>query len=161
MKNEILNIIIACGAGLGWVVAIIQLFLSYFERKQKHNDNILLKAIEHFTGGTQPRSVGISLIEGIIKKNNKYYDVIVPLLTNQFIYLLLQSDTKSPIHEVDNIKRIFNLLKELILSNKTVYYRERNEIIKALDNRLKGDKKSSLNILEEELLSWKEAFKNE
>ena len=149
METKILTLIIAAG---GWIVVIIQTILGYLERKKKHNDDILLKATEYFTGGIQKRSIGISLIEGMIKSNQKYYDVIVPLLSNQFVYLLLQSETETPIHEERNLVRIFNLLKEIILPNRTKYHDNRCEILDAINRRLEDNVKSTLNIANDTLI---------
>jgi hypothetical protein len=121
METKILTLIIAAG---GWIVVIIQAILGFVERQKKHDDDILLKATEYFSGGTQKRSIGISLIYGMIRTNKKYNDVIIPLLSNQFVYLLLQSDTERPIHEERNLERIFILLKDMINSNRTKYYHD-------------------------------------
>lgn len=151
MDIKILTFIIAAG---GWIVVIIQTFLGFLERQKKHKDDILLKATEYFTGGTQKRSIGISLIEGMIKSNQKYYDVIVPLLSNQFVYLLLQSDTQSPIHEERNLVRIFFLLRDMILSNKTKYHRDKCEVLDAIGRRMDGVEKSTLRIAKQTLELW-------
>src|SRR5258708_5141214 len=115
-RTEIITIILACG---GWVVAILQATLAFFERKKEKNDGILLKTVEYFTGGSQKRSVGISLIEGLIKEKRTYHEIVAPLLANQFVYLLLSSDSDSAIHEERNLVRIFFLLKSIIQSNNT------------------------------------------
>jgi len=152
METKILTLIIATG---GWIVVIIQTFLGFAERQNKHKDDILLKAAEYFTGGTQKRSIGISLIEGMIKSNKKYYDVIIPLLSNQFVYLLLQSDTKSPIHEERNLVRIYFLLKHMINSNKSKYHHDNCEVLDAIGRRLDGDEKSTLTVSIQTLELWK------
>ncbi|MCD4692296.1 MAG: hypothetical protein K8R79_05240 [Calditrichales bacterium] len=151
METKILTLIIAAG---GWIVVIIQTFLGFLERQKKHKDDILLKATEYFTGDTQKRSIGISLIEGMIKSNEKYYDVIIPLLSNQFVYLLLQSDTKSPIHEERNLVRIFFLLRDMIHSNKTKYHHDNCEVFDAISRRIDGYEKSTLKIAEQTLILW-------
>ncbi len=151
METNILALLIASG---GWIVVTIQTLLSYWERRKTHNDSILLKATEYFTGGTQKRSIGISLIEGMIKSNKKYFDVVIPLLANQFVYLLLQSETKSPIHEERNLVRIFFLLSGMISSNEKKYRDDIHEVLDAIYRRFDENKKSTLNISEETLLLW-------
>ncbi|MFA5229512.1 MAG: hypothetical protein WC446_07170 [Candidatus Paceibacterota bacterium] len=153
METKILTLIIAAG---GWIVVIIQAVFGFLERQKKHKDDILLKATEYFVGGTQKRSIGISLIEGMIKANRKYYDVVIPLLTNQFVYLLLQSDTQSQIHEERNVVRIFFLIKDLILSDKSRYHRDKCELLDAIGRQLEGTEKSTLKIAKGTLELWKQ-----
>jgi hypothetical protein len=156
MEIKLLTLIIAAG---GWIVVIIQTLLGFLERQKKHKDDVLLKAIEYFTGGTQKRSIGISLIEGMIKTDTKYYDVIIPLLSNQFVYLLLQSETKSPIHEERNLVRIYFLLKQMINSNKTKYHHDNCEVLDAIGRRLDGNEKSTLIVSSQTLELWKQGIK--
>jgi len=159
METKILTIIvtliIACG---GWVVLIIQTILGYKERTKNHKDEILLKATDYFTGGTQKRSVGISLIKGMIKSDENYYEVIIPLLSNQFTHLLLQTQTKSPIHEERNLVQIFFLLKEMINSNRSKFHTESCEVLDAILRRLNNDEKSTLNIPKQTLELWQKGL---
>lgn len=158
MEIKILTLIIAAG---GWIVVIIQTLMGFLERQKKHNDDILIKATEYFTGGTQKRSIGISLIEGMIKTNKRYYEVIIPLLANQFFYLLLQSDTKNPIHEERNLVRIYFLLKQMINSDKVKYHHDKCEVLDAIGRRLDGDVKSTLTVSSQTLKLWEKGIENE
>ena len=151
MEAKILTLIVAAG---GWIVVIIQTWIGYLERRNSHKDEILLKSVDYFTGGTQKRSIGISMVEGMIKTNKEYYPVIVPLLANQFVYLLLQSDTASPIHEERNLVRIYLLLKEMINSNEGLFYDAKCEILDAMHRRLECNEKSSLNISSQTIELW-------
>ncbi len=114
-RTEIITVIVASG---GWIAAIIQATFSFLERKKEKNDVILLKTVEYFTGGSQKRSVGISLIEELIKQKKKYHEIVAPLLANQFVYLLLSSDSESTVHEQRNLVRIYVVLKAILDSDK-------------------------------------------
>ncbi len=152
-QTDIITLIIA---GSGWILASLQATLSFFERKKKQNDDILLRTVEFFTGGSQKRSVGISLIEGLIKKKKSYHEIVAPLLANQFVYLLLSSDSKSAIHEQRNLVRIFFLLKSIIELNKSNHGHTRKEILNAITIRLDTDQRSKIEIPTLTLDSWKQ-----
>ena len=151
-RTEIITIILACG---GWIVAILQATLGFFERKKEKNDEILLKTVEYFTGGSQKRSVGISLIEGLIKEKKSYHDIVAPLLANQFVYLLLSSDSDSAIHEERNLVRIYFLLESIIEFDKAKHWHTRNEVLDAISRRLEHREKSKINISDVTLVLWK------
>lgn len=114
--------------------------------KEEKKDEILLKTIEYFTGGSQKRSVGISLIEGLIKEQKSYHDIVAPLLAYQFVYLLLSSDSDAAIHEERNLNRIYPLLQSIIEFDKTKHWHTRNEVLDAIGRRLKNAEKSKINI---------------
>ncbi len=79
------------------------------ERYRQEKQNTLIRALEYLTGGSQKRSVGIALIEGLWHKKHPYYRAILPALTNQAVYLLLVTKSKGP-HQSQNFSRIMNLL---------------------------------------------------
>ncbi len=151
-QTEILAILLAAG---GWVVAILQAALGFLERKKEKNDAILLKTVDYFTGGSQKRSVGIALVEGFIRKKGTYHEIVAPLLSNQFVYLLLSSDSDSAVHEERNLIRVFNLLDAITVTDKYKFSAIRNEMAAAIARRLEGSEKSSLNIEASTLEIWK------
>ena len=102
--------VVACG---GWLVAIILAYLGYAERRASQKMDLLLKTVAYFEGGTQKRSIGIALVEGLVRKNPEHVGVLVPLLTNQFVYLLLHPDVKDSVHEERNLVRLYHLLKQI------------------------------------------------
>ena len=141
------------------MLAIVQLLLNYFEKKRISNNELLLQAVDYFEGGTQKRSIGISLIEGLIKEKKDYSNVLIPLLTNQLVYLLLQGTNENRLHEERNLIRIFNLLEELLINDKVRKNRFHNiEIIEAIDRRLDGTSKSSFSISDQTLKLRKKKF---
>ncbi|RVJ45867.1 hypothetical protein CN176_03520 [Sinorhizobium medicae] len=72
----------------------------------------ILKALEFLTGGTQKRSAGIGLLEGLFNEfesNGPLRAVFVPVVRNQLIYLSTSSDPKSELHEHDNFFRLVDV----------------------------------------------------
>lgn len=90
-------------------VAIVLAVIAAAERYRQEKQNTLIRALEYLTGGSQKRSVGIALIEGLWHKKHPYYRAVLPALTNQAVYLLLVTKSKGP-HQSQNFLRIMNLL---------------------------------------------------
>src|SRR5437762_14139571 len=107
MNTDTIKWTIACG---GWLLAVILAYLGYLERRANQRSELLLKTVSYFDGGTQKRSIGIALIEGLLQKDAEHRQVLVPLLANQFVYLLLHPDVKASPHEERNLVRLFFLL---------------------------------------------------
>ena len=96
-------------AGSSALVAITLAVTTFLERRQQQKEQTLLRALECLTGGSQKRSVGIAMIEGLWYKGHPYHRAILPALTNQAIYLLLEtpSSGRSQFH---NWLRIMELI---------------------------------------------------
>jgi len=109
MKLQIAQIILASG---GWVVAIVTLILGYRERRQSREEERLAQTLDYFGGGSQRRSIGIALIEGLWANNSRHHDVIVPLVANQIVYLLLSTESLDA-HNERNLVRLFMILKSI------------------------------------------------
>lgn len=109
MKLQIAQTILASG---GWVVAIVTLILGYRERRQSREEERLAQTLEYFGGGSQRRSIGIALIEGLWLNNPRHHDVIVPLVANQVVYLLLSTESVDA-HNERNLVRLFTILKSI------------------------------------------------
>lgn len=109
MKLQIAQTILASG---GWVVAIMTLVLGYRERRQSREEERLAQTLEYFGGGSQRRSIGIALIEGLWVSNPRHHDVIVPLIANQVVYLLLSTESVDA-HNERNLVRLFRILKSI------------------------------------------------
>lgn len=154
-RTEIITIIVASG---GWIVAIAQATFSFLERRKEKNDEILFKTVEYFTGDSQKRSVGISLIEGLISQKKNYHEILAPLLANQFVYLLLSSDSESSAHEQRNLVRIYFVLKGILNDDKEKHWYVRCEVLDAITRRMEGPEKSKINVAEPTLQLWKEGL---
>jgi hypothetical protein len=90
-------------------VAIVLAVASVFERYYRQRQETLIHALEYLTGGSQKRSVGIALIEGLWYKGHPNHRAIIPALTNQAVYLLLETESKGR-HQFHSWVRIMNLI---------------------------------------------------
>jgi hypothetical protein len=109
MDKDLLNIVVAAG---GWLVATLTLVLGYFERKSAREEDLLATTLAYFDGGSQRRSIGVSLLEGVWIHKPSSHKIIVPLIANQIVYLLLSSDSHDA-HNVRNLVRLVMLLREV------------------------------------------------
>lgn len=81
------------------------------ERERIRREQNLLAAFQYFVGRTQPRSVGLSIIEASSRDMPTFLPMFVPLLVNQAIYLITQSKEKEDAAlEYRNLDRILALL---------------------------------------------------
>jgi hypothetical protein len=136
MKLQIAQTILASG---GWVVAIMTLMLGYRERRQSREEERLAETLEYFAGGSQRRSIGIALIEGLWVGNPRHHDVIVPLVANQLVYLLLSTESIDA-HNERNLVRLFRIFKSIPeLRNR--YNHAWGDVADAIDQKLEGAKK--------------------
>src|SRR5947199_8633766 len=99
-------------AGGGWLVAIVTLVLGYLERHQAREEERLGRTLDYFDGGSQRRSIGIALIEGLWLNNSRHHDVSVPLIANQIVYLLLSTDSVDA-HKERNLVRLMMILRSI------------------------------------------------
>ena len=86
------------------------------EQLQSRREEFLFRALEHFGGRTQERSVGIAIAEAYWKSVPEQIGVLVPLLLNQLVYLMSVVDTlksADAAHEHQNVRRIVDLLDEI------------------------------------------------
>jgi hypothetical protein len=105
------------------------------------------------TGGSQKRSVGIALIEGLWHKGYPSHLAIIPALTNQAIYLLLETKSKGR-HQVHNWLRIMGLI--LRVPPEQSFHDFYIELIEALDARSEraGDEGPGLDISPPTARKW-------
>ena len=105
------------GATIAGSFALGQTGIGFVERREagriaerERRESYVFQALQHFTGHSQPRSVGISVLEGSWDSLPELRPMLVPLLCNQAIYLIRQSGQEDAAHEVDNLHRILELL---------------------------------------------------
>ena len=91
-------------------VAIILAMSGFVERRSDRKRETMLNALEHLTGGSQKRSVGIALIEGLWFDGHPFDRAILPALVNQAVYLLLETRSGGRRHQIHNWFRIMNLI---------------------------------------------------
>src|ERR1700682_95596 len=95
----------------GLVGAAVALFPAQrklrFETRQWQQD-ALMRGMGFLTGGRQERSVGIGLIESLIRSDNvppEIRSIVDTVLWNQLIYVTYQGDVKKE-HENINARRL-------------------------------------------------------
>ena len=163
------------GAAISGVVAIVLSVLSFLDRRAErrqrererdadHNERdyhlireYLFQSLEHFTGGQQKRSVGISAVEGLSEQVPELRPIFAPLLVNQVIYVLTKipeqivserpkraEDATKPKrfdeadldkHEANNLDRMLELLRQLRRPDLERYY---EKLANELDNKAKA-----------------------
>jgi len=100
MEPQVIGSLI--GGIIGFGVAAMTLVLGYRERKQSRRDDNIFRALAFFDGKTQRRNVGISVVEGYWNTTPDLQRILVPLLVNQAIYLVSQSEQSDVEHELNN-----------------------------------------------------------
>ncbi len=88
------------------------------ERERTRYEEIVLKSLDFFTGHTQRRNVGISIVEGAWDRASHLRPVFVPLLVNQAVYLLNESGQTDSSHEAQNLKRMMGLIMAAAATNE-------------------------------------------
>jgi hypothetical protein len=88
---NVLSVIVAVSSS---AVAITLAVFSFYERYRREKQETLIHALEYLTGGSQNLSVGIALIEGLWYGGHPNHRAVIPALTNQAVYLLLQTTSK-------------------------------------------------------------------
>jgi hypothetical protein len=106
---ETKDIITIAVALAGWVYAGFKECLSYRERLATRKEDQLFKALSWFEGKTQRRSIGVAVVEGLWQELPAYRKTLIPLLANQAIYLLAESDSATA-HERNNLDRMMRLV---------------------------------------------------
>jgi hypothetical protein len=92
------------------------------EREAARREDFLMRALEHFAGGTQHRSIGIAIVEGCWQQVTQLHDVIVAVLVNQLVYLTTVVDPrKTTAHELQNLERILDLLTAMGAESEGVH----------------------------------------
>jgi|SRR5919205_2066914 hypothetical protein len=136
MKVQIAQWIVAAG---GSIVAIVAVIVGYLERRQAREDDRLGQTLDYFGGGSQRRSIGISLIEGLWIKKPRHHDVIVPLVANQIVYLLLSTESVDA-HNERNLVRLFMILKS-VPNFRDRYATSWGDVADAIHRKLEGEPK--------------------
>ncbi len=126
-------------------VAIVLAVANVYERYWRERQQTLIHALEYLTGGSQKRSIGIAPIEGLWYKGHPNHRAIIPALTNQAVYLLLETDSKGR-HQFHNWLRIMDLILRVPADQS--FHNFYIELIEALDARSEanGDAPTGINI---------------
>jgi hypothetical protein len=86
------------------------------ERESLRYEQIIPSSLDYFTGKTQRRNVGIAVLQGAWSKAPHLRSIFVPLLVNQALYLLEESEQEEARHERENLDRIM----ELVISSRSL-----------------------------------------
>ena len=113
-------------------LAILFAGLQLLERRRQDIRSAVLVASQLMTGGTQPRSAGIAIIEGVWEDGKHTRGILIPLLANQAVYLLTESESETE-HERDNLARMFKLLERAATESLAV-----GNVCGALKKRING-----------------------
>jgi hypothetical protein len=141
-------------AAAGWVIAIVQNFVTRNQRTWE----LLLESLRWFEGGTQPRSIGIALVESKWDHHKEFRRRWTSILVNQAIYLLTRKKGRDAIHERANLYRIMKLLIETVGPSGNIEDIER-ELISETLNQYDPDSGRGLKNLEKKRLeSWRQYF---
>jgi hypothetical protein len=136
-------------------VAVITLVFGYLERRSAREEERLAKTMDYFDGGSQRRSIGISMIEGVWVKNPRYHSVLVPLIANQIVYLLLSTDSHDA-HNERNLTRLVMLLKG-IPNLKEQYFERWGDVCDAIPRKYDGEMKG-IPVSQPTLKLWAKGF---
>lgn len=112
--SAVLGLAGAFGAALG---TIIQRYwqkadarVAAIETDRLKIRDYLYDSLKWFDGGTQRRSIGISVIEASWASLQEFRGTWIAVLANQAIFLLEESGQKDAAHEVANLDRMMELL---------------------------------------------------
>jgi hypothetical protein len=105
---------------------------------EKERQTHLYQALHWFEGKTQSRSIGIAVIEANWDQTKTLHKTWIAILTNQAVYLLLESGQDKAAHEIVNLKRIMNLL---ILNKDKCSFIELELLSDSLEESFKRNKK--------------------
>jgi hypothetical protein len=102
------------GALIGGLVTIqvarLQIEAGAAELLRERREQQISAALQNFTGGSQKRNVGISVIEQYWSVLPERRPNLRSLLINQSIYLLMNSEEVHDWHERDNLTRMMRLV---------------------------------------------------
>lgn len=140
-------------AAAGWIIAVFQL---YVNRRQRIWE-LLLESLRWFEGGTQPRSIGIALVESKWEYHEEFRSRWASILVNQAIYLLTRQKDRDAIHERANLYRIMNLLIETVDPSEPIVDFERELLCETLQ-RYPRSERGLIDLDPERLKAWTEHF---
>ena len=150
MGTTVIAWVVALG---GWAVALFEYYLGCRERRGQRDQDLLAKTLSYFEGGTQKRSIGIALTEGVWARKMRQMDILVPVLINQTVYLLLCSDSRDGVHEERNLIRLLRLLERCIphTTSPSEHY---PEILDALVRKYCREKNAGVDLPSATIRSW-------
>ena len=108
MSDQIIGALIALGGTL--VGVIVSAVYGYFQILSASRSTYV-DAVRYMEKGTQRRSIGIALLAETIR-SRRFRRQSISILIGAGIYLLTESEQGNAQHELHNLDRIFDLVKE-------------------------------------------------
>lgn len=119
-KESKLDIGVISSLIVGVIAAISGFGVAYYTQRStiaSSKEARLLDSLKWFEKGTQPRSIGLSIVEANWESTPELRSTWTSVLVNQGIYLLAEkSKDEVAQHELENRRRIVKLLKKAKLS---------------------------------------------
>jgi hypothetical protein len=137
----------------GWVVTLIGLWWTNRNQSRIKTETVIA-SLESFTGGTQARGIGISIIEFNWDEKPESRKVWVPILHNQALYLLTESRSADKRHEQQNLERIMNLLQTA--RNESLL--KPTQLASLVEAILSNGRPAGVTVEPEKLNEWHKAF---
>jgi hypothetical protein len=127
----------------------------FAKQAERRRQDSMLQALQYFGGRSQVRSIGISIVDGSWDEMPEFRGVFVPLLINQAIYLLSESEAKDAEHELFNLRRIRYLLGKPAPDGHDPRQDEFYEyLLSVIDRKKRGEITSGLQLERAEIDEW-------
>ena len=136
----------------GWLLAILQFAFTFREARDKNEAELLEKTLHYFNQGTQARTIGISLVEGVWWKRKRNLDIILPVLISQVLFLVTEAE--------DTPQDNRNLIRLLVLIEKLLPYAspESYELAEISQALMWGAQTEDKGVSKASLRSWFKRF---
>jgi len=109
LDRELVTVLVAGG---GWFVAVLTVAIGYWERKSAREEERLSTTLAYFEGGSQKRSIGVALLEALWLPKKRHHHILVPVLSNQIVYMLLVTESKEA-HQERNLIWMLSIFSEI------------------------------------------------
>ena len=97
-------------AVVGWAIALVSLWWNTSEQRREKTRQHLLESLKWFGGETQPRSIGIAVVEANWERHDFMRPYWTAVLSTQAIHLLARSKEENSRVEESNLSRIMGIL---------------------------------------------------
>jgi hypothetical protein len=141
-------------ASAGWCIALYQ----YYGNRSQRTWELLIESLRWFEGGTQPRSIGIALVESKWQYHEEFRSRWASILVNQAIYLLTRKNSRDAAHERANLYRVMDLLTKKVGPGGYIAEIEHEIIGETLASYNPASDRGLINLDPDRFKSWKEYF---
>jgi len=145
---------------VGWALASTQLWWSTSEQRRERTRQHLLDSLKWFGGETQPRSIGIAVVEANWDHHPFMHPYWTAVLSTQAIHLLARSKEENSRVEESNLARIMTILTR---PDAQLTDGDRGRLRRVLNERKNGVRLASgginLDHLSQEFQEWSKHFR--